>query len=119
MTSRPTKDQMTDTVISPDNAQLDNASDYGDFGSDTEEIEILNLLLADVERKAHDEQAPPLLINDIEDYEQPKGIILPKRDSSQRSPRPETEPDSQALRDHLDIEIGTMNLETSIMILTH
>lgn len=113
------KDPMTDAATTSNNALPDNASDYGDFGSDTEEIEILNLLLAQVEKGVTGEDAPPLLVNDIEDYEQPEGIFLPKRDSDQLSPRPQTEPDSQVLRDHLEVEIGASILEIAMMILTH
>lgn len=97
---------MTDTATSLNINLPDNASDYGDFGNDAEEIEILNLLLAQVDQKSSEEQAPALVINDIEDYEQPKGIFLPKRGSDQAPARLETEPDSQVLRDHIEVQIG-------------
>lgn len=105
---------MTDTVIPSDNVLLDNASDYGDFGNDAEEIEVLNLLLAQVDQKSSEEQAPSLLLNDIEDYEQPKGIFLPKRSQDQLSPPLETEPDSQVLRDYIEVEIGMSILKTAL-----
>lgn len=110
---------MTDTAISSSRATLpDNASDYGDFGDDAEEIEILNLLLAQVDQKSSEEQAPTLVINDIEDYEQPKGIFLPIRDPDQASARLEIEPDSQVLRDHIEVEISGCTFQTSFVMLT-
>lgn len=46
-------------------------SDYGEFGSDEEEIDILNNLLSKFENDL-------LTVTDIEDYENPRGLILPK-----------------------------------------
>lgn len=57
----------------------DNISDYGDFGSDAEEIEIIHELLASVEPVDRDEgRAASFVVTDIEDYELPTGILLPK-----------------------------------------
>lgn len=113
------EDPTTDNLNVPIDTLPDNASDYGDFSGDAEEIEILNLLLAQADQKSIEEQEPPLLVNDIEDYEQPKGIFLPKRDPDQNPSRFETEPDSQVLRDHLEVEIGMLSPETVVVMLTH
>ena len=54
----------------------DTASDYGSFGSDDEEIDILDQLLAKITSPS-DEQNVALIVTDIEDYEEPQGILLP------------------------------------------
>lgn len=113
MTSQPDKDPMTDTALPPAHTLLDNVSDYGDFGSDAEEIEILDNLLAQIDSKRGGDQAHLLLIDDIEDYEQPRGILLPKNNTHQHSPRVEIEPDSQTLRDHIQVELCTSNTGAS------
>lgn len=76
----------------------DNVSDYGDFGSDAEEIQILDELLASIEPAGRDEErVPSFVVTDIEDYEPPRGILLPKGlletrlSTSQTGPEPETE----------------------------
>ena len=50
-------------------------SDYGDFASDEEEI-INHLLQKAVPQSAG--AGAPLLVTDIEDYEEPRGVRLPK-----------------------------------------
>jgi len=57
--------------------QADNYSDYGDFGSDAEEVEILDELLTQIATQ-REEVDVPLLVTDIEDYEPPRGLFLPK-----------------------------------------
>lgn len=52
-----------------------NTSDYGDFGEDTEEIQILSELLAKAEEES---RVVTLKVTDIEDYEHPQGLLLPK-----------------------------------------
>ena len=53
----------------------DHRSDYGDFASDEEEI--LTRLLSQIEPTSATGD-PPLLVIDIEDYEAPQGVRLPK-----------------------------------------
>lgn len=69
-------------------AMEDDASDYGSFGSDEEEIELLDQLLSQA-HPSHD----ALVVIDIEDYEAPEGILLPARLQS------ELEPEIEVLRD--------------------
>ena len=57
--------------------QADNASDYGDFGDDSEELTIADQLLSQIET-AQDQQDTLHTVTDIEDYEAPRGIRLPK-----------------------------------------
>ncbi len=54
----------------------DDGSDYGDFGNDAEELEIVERLLTQVASKSDEKE--PLLVIDIEDYEPPRGVRLPK-----------------------------------------
>jgi hypothetical protein len=54
----------------------DNGSDYGDFGDDAEELEIVDKLLSQVASKPEEHES--LIVTDIEDYEPPRGIRLPK-----------------------------------------
>ncbi len=54
----------------------DDASDYGDFTLD--EQEILNELLANTIPGTTTVADEPLELTDIEDYEEPKGVRLPK-----------------------------------------
>lgn len=99
---------MADNSTLPVDALIEDTSDYGDFGSDAEEIEIIDLLLAQVVSKDDHEKAPPLLVSDIEDYEQPRGLFLPKDNTRQNPLQPEIEPDIQALRDNIKVETGTL-----------
>jgi hypothetical protein len=73
---------------------LENGSDYGDFASDQEELDIIDALLSQVESQA----APPL-VTDIEDYEGPRGIRLPKILGVESSPQWQA-PQSKALHDY-------------------
>jgi hypothetical protein len=50
-------------------------SDYGDFASDEEEI--INHLLGNLAPPSPPAE-PPLIVTDIEDYEEPRGVRLPK-----------------------------------------
>jgi hypothetical protein len=51
------------------------SSDYGDFASDEEEI--INHLLRNLAPPSPPAD-PPLVVTDIEDYEEPRGVRLPK-----------------------------------------
>ena len=72
-----------ETMIDGDEPQLSlppvavtaTDSDYGDFASDEEEI--INSLLGDIAPPSQFTDAP-LLVTDIEDYEGPMGVRLPK-----------------------------------------
>ena len=81
-------------------AILDSASDYGDFGSDAEELEILHDLLAQV-TSGNEEGQEPCVVTDIEDYEPPRGILLPKTAIETRLPTSQLEAgaDIEVLRD--------------------
>lgn len=68
----------------------DNASDYGDFGSDVEEITIIEDLLTQATSQQVEAQNA-LLVTDIEDYESPRGILLPKDFISTRSALSQTQ----------------------------
>jgi hypothetical protein len=59
----------------PEPIVQDNTSDYGDFTLDEEEI-IIQLLTNAEPGEAIEEE--PLEVTDIEDYEEPQGIRLPK-----------------------------------------
>lgn len=74
MTSTSTNMAEIASTFSPD----DNASDYGDFGSDVEEATIIEDLLTQATSQQAEAQDVPLLVTDIEDYESPHGILLPK-----------------------------------------
>jgi hypothetical protein len=56
---------------------LDTESDYGDFANDAEELEIIDSLLSQAENW-QGPNATSLLVTDIEDYEPPHGVRLPK-----------------------------------------
>lgn len=56
---------------------LDTESDYGDFTNDAEELEIIDTLLSEAENWQRPD-ASSLLVTDIEDYEPPQGVRLPK-----------------------------------------
>lgn len=83
-TSRPDTQAISvnDTIIEKSKLEdttrlLDTESDYGDFANDAEELEIINSLLSQaVNRQGPD--ATSLLVTDIEDYEPPNGVRLPK-----------------------------------------
>ena len=67
---------ITDTFIDSTNRlTADDGSDYGDFG-DEEELEIVEQLLTQVASKPDEHE--PLHVIDIEDYEAPRGVRLPK-----------------------------------------
>lgn len=51
---------------------------YSDFGSDVEEIQILDELLAQVASESEERQNVHFVVTDIEDYESPRGVLLPK-----------------------------------------
>jgi hypothetical protein len=56
-------------------ATAESGSDYGDFASDEEEI--INHLLGNIAPPSPSSDAP-LLVTAIEDYEEPRGVHLPK-----------------------------------------
>jgi hypothetical protein len=50
--------------------------DFSDFGNDPEELEIIEQLFSQVTSKQQDNAS--LIVTDIEDYEPPRGVRLPK-----------------------------------------
>lgn len=71
---------VSDTFIESTNRlTADDGSDYGDFGNDEEELQIVEQLLQQATSNASkEEKEAPLVVIDIEDYEAPRGIRLPK-----------------------------------------
>jgi len=83
-------------------ASIDDASDYGDFGSDAEEIQILDGLLAQVVSASKEDRATNLLVTDIEDYEPPQGLLLlapPNTSTGQPHPQINIASQTEVLRD--------------------
>jgi hypothetical protein len=67
---------LSDSFIDSTNRlTADGGSDYGDFG-DEEELAIVDQLLSQVASKT--EENASLIVTDIEDYEPPRGLRLPK-----------------------------------------
>ena len=66
---------------------LETESDYGDFANDAEELEIIDSLLSEAENWQCPDTST-LLVTDIEDYEPPKGVRLPKILGAEQSSRP-------------------------------
>jgi hypothetical protein len=76
----------------------DTESDYGDFANDAEELEIIDSLLSEAENWQPSDAAS-LLVTDIEDYEPPKGVRLPKILGVEQSSRLWEAPPGQILQD--------------------
>ena len=95
--------------LKDDSVPQDTESDYGDFANDAEELEIIDTLLSEAE-SGQILDATSLLVTDIEDYEPPKGVRLPKilgvEQSSYLGERP---PPGQALQDS-----GTANSTSNL-----
>ena len=100
---------ITDTFIESTNRlTADDGSDYGDFGTE-EELEIVDQLFTQVASKS--EQNLSLIVTDIEDYEPPRGVRLPKLLGLEATRLWEITPsqsNTQILRD-LECEGGTSN----------
>lgn len=79
---------------------LDNISDYGDFGDDAEEAQLLDDLLTQVEPHAN-VQNESFVVTDIEDYEHPQGILVPKQviDAFTQTSQPDLAAEIEVLRD--------------------
>ncbi len=60
-----------------ENLQQDG-EEYSDFAEDPEELEIIDRLLLEVAAGQSSDLRAPLLVTDIEDYEAPPGVRLPK-----------------------------------------
>lgn len=66
-------------IQQPANPQQDADTDeYSDFPDDEEALEIIDRLLIQATNQHAQEQNAPLQVTDIEDYEDPRGIRLPK-----------------------------------------
>lgn len=102
---------MTSTSQDPLNVSavindVDNESDYGDFGDDAEELEIIDQLLAQVASEHLEDTS--FIVTDIEDYESPRGIRVPKvlgYESSQQNISTQLQVDIEVLRDY-QVESG-------------
>ena len=58
--------------------QENNEDEFSDFEADPEELEIIEQLLQEAAAKHTSIQDAPLVVTDIEDYEAPRGVRLPK-----------------------------------------
>lgn len=69
-------DSQEDTLGTVD-AEVD---EYSDFGDDPETLEIIDQLLLEAASQRREEVLAnaPLVVTDIEDYEEPRGVRLPK-----------------------------------------
>ncbi|KAH0832490.1 hypothetical protein AYO21_05172 [Fonsecaea monophora] len=57
----------------------EDTDEYSDFGEDPEALEIIDRLFLEAAGKSRpDQEIEPLVVTDIEDYEAPRGIRLPK-----------------------------------------
>lgn len=56
----------------------DIEDEYSDFAEDPEELELIDQLLLEVAAKQTQGQNAPLVVTDIEDYEGPRSLRLPK-----------------------------------------
>jgi hypothetical protein len=72
----------------------ESGSDYGDFGIDPEELEIVDAILSQIES-----QTAPHFLTDIEDYESPRGVRLPKILGVESKPQREAPNTGQVLHD--------------------
>ncbi|KAK5072113.1 hypothetical protein LTS08_000791 [Lithohypha guttulata] len=90
----------------------DNASDYGEFGSDEEEITIIDELLAQATSQTDEAQHAPLIVIGIEDYESPRGVVLPKNLIDTRLHSPEILTEVEILRDKSSGPIDTRQSKT-------
>jgi hypothetical protein len=103
-----TRDQanisITESFIESTNRlTADAGSDYGDFG-DEEELAIVEQLLSQVASKT--EENASLIVTDIEDYEPPRGLRLPKvlgieQTRRWEDPPAQTSRDTQTFRDRI------------------
>lgn len=90
---------------------LDTESDYGDFANDAEELEIIDSLLSEAENWQSPDAAS-LLVTDIEDYEPPKGVRLPKILGVEQSSRLWEAPPGQIVQDS-----GAQNCTSYLLLL--
>lgn len=102
-------------------AITETGSDYGDFASDEEEI--INHILGNVEPTSL-LLDPPLLVTDIEDYEEPRGVRLPKILGVERSipiwvPQVQVRERDQTVRDGDSSHSISYSLFYATLMLTH
>lgn len=91
---------------------LETESDYGDFANDAEELEIIDTLLSEAENWQRPDAAS-LLVTDIEDYEPPKGVRLPKILGFEQSSRPWQAPHSGQILQNSGAPYCTLHLVRS------
>ena len=56
----------------------EDLDEYSDFADDPEALEIIDQLLLEAATQQNQEADAPLQVTDIEDYEEPRGVYLPK-----------------------------------------
>lgn len=71
--------QVDSTGSQTQSTPITSDDEYSEFGADPEELELIEHLLQEAARTpAISYQTPSLIVTDIEDYEAPRGIHLPK-----------------------------------------
>jgi hypothetical protein len=96
----------------------DEGSDYGDFGNDEEELEIVDRLLQQIASKEDERES--FVVTDIEDYEPPRGVRLPKvlgLEQTRLWERPPSQSQKQLLRD-FEGTSGKSAPSTAFLVLT-
>jgi hypothetical protein len=97
---------ITDAFIESANRLIaEEGSDYGDFGNDEEELEIIEQLLAQNASKAEEQES--FVVTDIEDYEPPRGVRLPKVLGLERTRLWETAPSQSSTQILCDVETAS------------
>jgi hypothetical protein len=66
----------TDSFLQSINQLTADDDDFSDFGNDPEELEIIEQLFSQITSKPPENAS--LIVTDIEDYEPPRGVRLPK-----------------------------------------
>lgn len=99
----------------------DNEDEYSDFAEDPEELEIIDQLLLEVASKQRQDQNAPLVVIDIEDYEAPRGVHLPKvlglETTRQWDVQPSQQGDDQSIRDQSG-EFSVQSAPIAFVLLT-
>lgn len=102
---------------------VDIEDEYSDFAEDPEELEIIDRLLLEVATSRAQAVAPaPLVVTDIEDYEAPRAVRLPKVFGHQAArhwgAQDQSESSEQAILDPNSKYILPKALETMLFLQT-
>lgn len=102
---------MTDPALATTALFPDDASDYGDFGEDADELAIFDDLLAQLTSGRGGPATEPTTVtdtNDIEDYDLPRRLLLPVQNQLHRLPHLQVE------QDHHDTSIPEVLHHTEV-----